>query len=106
MDDRRHAAPNIFSGSDIEPAGPHQLDGGAVAPATAGKVAPWAFESVLAGCEESRACTHVLDEQQLPVRSQHAGDFAKCAFRFVDGAQHQRRDDGVHGRISQREVFS
>jgi hypothetical protein len=46
--------------------------------------------------EEPRARAHVFDEQQLPIRAEHARDLAERAFGVVDGAQDERRDDGVH----------
>ena len=47
----------------------------------------------------------MLDEQQLPVRSEHACDLAKRALGLVDGAEDERRDDGVHGRVGQRQAL-
>ena len=38
----------------------------------------------------------MFDEQQLPVLAEYACDLAQRAFWVVDGAQDERRDDGVH----------
>ena len=95
----RHTA---SSACDREPAGAHQVHGGAVAAAAAREAAPRSEQLVLARREEPRARTHVLDEQQLPVRAEHACDLAERAFGVVDGAKDQRRDDGVHRRVGQR----
>ena len=43
----------------------------------------------------------VFDEQQLPIRAEHACDLTERKFGVVDGAKDERRDDGVHGRIGQ-----
>ena len=102
MDDRRHAAPHDVVGCDDEAAGAYQLHGGAVAVAAACEAAPRLEKVVLARREEPRACAHVFDEQQLPIGAEHACDLAERAFGVVDGAKHQRRDDGVHGRIRHR----
>ncbi len=43
----------------------------------------------------------MLDEQQLSTGAEHAGDLAQRTFGIRDGAQDERRDDGVHGLIGQ-----
>ena len=53
-------------------------------------------KGILARREEPRACTHVFDKQHLAVGAEYTGDLAQSAFGVRDGAQHKRRDDGVH----------
>jgi hypothetical protein len=43
----------------------------------------------------------MFDEQQLPIRTQHAGDLAERAFGLLDSAEDESRDDRVHGCIGQ-----
>jgi hypothetical protein len=63
----RHSTPHAFVGLDGEAAGTHQVEGRAVAHATAREAAPRLDDSVLKRREEPRARAHVLDEQQLTV---------------------------------------
>ena len=102
MDDRRHAAPHSIIGCNSEAAGPHQLHGGAIAPAAAGEAPPRLEQVVLARRQKPRARAHVFDEEQLPVRTKDASELLKRTFGLVDGAEDECRDDGVHRRIGQR----
>ena len=102
MDDRRHATPHGVLGGDGETARAHKLHGRAVAHAAARERTPRPQQFVLAPREEPRARAHVFDEQQLAVRPKHACDLPQRAFGVLDGAEHERRNDCVHGRIGQR----
>src|ERR1700733_13682248 len=47
----------------------------------------------------------MLDEQQLAVGGEHAGDLAQRKLGSIDRAQHERRDDGVDRAVGKRESF-
>src|SRR6201999_4149086 len=79
MDDRGHAAPHRLVGRDFKPAGAHQFHGWTGAAASACEAAPRFQQIVLARREEPGVPAYVFDEEQLPIRAQHAGDLAQSA---------------------------
>ena len=49
--------------------------------------------------------SHVLEEQELAARSEHASDLADGAWLVVDTAENQRRHDGVEAAVVIGEIL-
>src|SRR5262245_8997082 len=65
------------------------------------------FHSRLDAAQDSpRRCGNVLDEEELPARSEYPKDFANGALLVHDAAEDECADDEVYAGAFNRQIFS